>query len=873
MKRIVLLSLSFLFFSLISFSQNVLTPALQHEMHERSGENLDVVVYLQDDFDLMAFHQRMKVEKAGKDQRVRAIQNELQSVARTTQDVFQSELLALSQRGYSQVNWVNAFWIVNAVQLNVPASYLDEIAAIPMVKRIDINSARYSFENPVKVESADAKAEGGIEPGLAAINAPAIWEMGYTGRNLLFLSMDTGVFPDHPAISNRFLGNHRPLNQVWYGVRSEVPSDHASSSHGTHTTGTVLGLVPETNDTIGVAYTSYWIASDPVASSESDLLTPTDFMDVFEWVLNPDGDETTTDDVPDVINNSWGYDYTLALEFDACNMEEAEILEVIEAAGILSPFSAGNEGPVAFSTGFPAMLAFSELNVMSVGALNGNTDSYPIADFSSRGPTPCVETGGALEIKPEVSAPGVSVRSCSGHDEFSLLSGTSMACPHVSGALLLLKEAYPFLDAVALKEALYETAIDLGDPGEDNVYGRGMIDVLAAYNYLDMTYDPVPPVTDSFDVKLEIRQFSGNFVCPGNEAVTPQIALMNTGQENLTFIDYAWSLNGSDAVSATWTGELTAGEEVLISLDEVNLVQGKNSYYATADPDLTSREFNIYNNSDIATAYVIETAEYPFADNFEDYTGHIPNGSWYVENPDGGYGWELVDAPSTDAENQALSVQFYSYVPRDFQEDAIYSSLISLPDIEEQLNLSFDIAYKKRLETFYNDSLIVLMSTDCGGNFDHVLFRSGGPDLTTVEGNTNLVSWVPESAVDWDTVNVNLSAFAGQDVMFKFLTKNDRGNNLYLDNIRLYSGNADAISSQVKSDLVFYPNPAKQQVFVEHELKGEVKYSIISVDGKTIKTDVLNDANSIDLQGISAGLYVVKLYNRHELKVASLLVN
>ena len=429
------------------------------------------------------------------------------------------------------------------------------------------------------------------------------------------------------------------------------------------------------------------------------------------------------------------------------------------------------------------------------------------------------------------------------------------------------------MDAVALKEALYETAIDLGDPGEDNVYGRGMIDVLAAYNYLDMTYDPVPPVTDSFDVKLEIRQFSGNFVCPGNEAVTPQIALMNTGQENLTFIDYAWSLNGSDAVSATWTGELTAGEEVLISLDEVNLVQGKNSYYATADPDLTSREFNIYNNSDIATAYVIETAEYPFADNFEDYTGHIPNGSWYVENPDGGYGWELVDAPSTDAENQALSVQFYSYVPRDFQEDAIYSSLISLPDIEEQLNLSFDIAYKKRLETFYNDSLIVLMSTDCGGNFDHVLFRSGGPDLTTVEGNTNLVSWVPESAVDWDTVNVNLSAFAGQDVMFKFLTKNDRGNNLYLDNIRLYSGNADAISSQVKSDLVFYPNPAKQQVFVEHELKGEVKYSIISVDGKTIKTDVLNDANSIDLQGISAGLYVVKLYNRHELKVASLLVN
>jgi subtilisin family serine protease len=83
------------------------------------------------------------------------------------------------------------------------------------------------------------------------------------------------------------------------------------------------------------------------------------------------------------------------------------------------------------------------------------------------------ETVKRIDIKPEVSAPGVSVCSASGHDGYAMLSGTSMACPHVSGVLLLLKEAFPYLGAYELKYAIYKTASDLGDPGEDNIYGNG----------------------------------------------------------------------------------------------------------------------------------------------------------------------------------------------------------------------------------------------------------------------------------------------------------------------------------------------------------------------------------------------------------------
>ncbi len=864
---IVLLSVAF-----ISKAQQVMTPALQSVVNEKNAENLDVLVYLNDQADMLKFHHKMLDQSADKNLRVRQIQLILNEVANTSQLNFKEDLMQLSARGLSEIVWKESFWIVNAVRLNVPASYLDELAAIPSVMRIDINSPRYQFEKPVKIETSQAKAEGGIEAGLAAINAPAMWEMGYTGRNLLFLSMDTGVFPDHPAISNRFLGNHRPMDQVWYGLRSSVPADHASSSHGTHTTGTVLGLVEDTNDTIGVAYNAYWIASDPVASSDDELLDPADFMNVFQWVLNPDGNEETTDDVPDVINNSWGYSYDLALAFDACNMEEAQILEVIEAAGILSPFSAGNDGPAPQTNGFPAMMAFSELNVMSVGAVNGNTESFPIADFSSRGPTPCVEIGGSLQIKPEVSAPGVSVRSCSGQDGFSLLSGTSMACPHVSGALLLLKEAYPYLDAVSLKEALYVTAHDLGEPDEDNVYGNGMIDVMAAFNYLALTYDPVPPVTDSFDVKLEIREFAGDFVCPGNENVTPKIALINRGTENLNEISYHWRLNNGDTITQVWTGTLVENEDVILDLPDMELLTGNNDLWVWAEAEIASREFDIYNNADVSNAYVIETADYPFIDDFEEYENEYIDNNWVTDNPDGNIGWKLSDAPSIDDGNTALTMSFYNYFPREGQEDALFSSLIPLPDTDEQLNLSFDIAYKKRLEYLYNDSLFVAVSTDCGQTFQYLLYANGGENMASVDGNTNSLSWKPESAADWDTINLNLNDFAGEEILLRFMTKNDRGNNLYIDNIRAYSGNADAIANHIQADFTLYPNPAVSFVTVDHELKGVVKYSVFSVDGICHQKGILKDNKQIDLHDLSSGSYFVKIQNSKQTLVSALVI-
>ena len=143
-------------------------------------------------------------------------------------------------------------------------------------------------------------------------------------------------------------------------------------------------------------------------------------------------------------------------------------------------FSASNEGPDTLTIGDPPMENWDSVLMFSVGAINGNVPNLNIADFSSRGPTVCSGEGSLL-IKPEVSAPGVAVRSALSGGEYGTLGGTSMAAPHVSGALLLLKEAFPYLPGVALMLALYYSCTDLGIPGEDNNYGMGGISLPAAY--------------------------------------------------------------------------------------------------------------------------------------------------------------------------------------------------------------------------------------------------------------------------------------------------------------------------------------------------------------------------------------------------------
>ncbi|MGM0650093.1 MAG: S8 family serine peptidase, partial [Bacteroidota bacterium] len=546
---------------------------------------------------------------------------------------------------------------------------------------------------------------------------------------------------------------------------------------------------------------------------------------------------------------------------------------VIEAAGILCPFSAGNDGPGISTLGFPAMLAYNELNAMSVGAVNGNVSGFPIADFSSRGPTTCVDTTGPLNIKPEVSAPGVSVRSASGHDGYANLSGTSMSCPHVAGAFLLLKEAFPHLSAYELKNALYQTASDLGEPGEDNTYGKGLIDVYAAYQYLATSYDPVPPVTDSFDIDVNFEDYYPAYFCPGHETWAPAINLINRGQEDISEVHYHYCLNYGDTISNV-TGGINPNWGYDITLDSIELPPGYNELYLWAEIPDAGREYNRFNNADVISINMVGTENYPWSENFADMQNGFRNTSWFVKNEDNERTWAVSDV--NGGETHALMMNCLNYFDKG-QKDHIHSPVISLPETDT-IRLRFNLAYKKRMEYLFADSIMVYASTDCNSHdFPHLLYSDGGETMATVEGNTSNNHFVPETAEDWDTVDIDISNFAGEDIMLKFTSINDNGSSIYVDNVSVTGSGMFAETTDDKDVFSLYPNPARHEVKMvfENTRSNQGRISLYNMQGKIMKHLSLpagKNSYKLQLSGIPSGIYVLRFTGKNQTSVRRLVV-
>jgi uncharacterized repeat protein (TIGR01451 family) len=381
------------------------------------------------------------------------------------------------------------FWVANMIWVRGDAKVIEALAQRPDVARLNANP-QVHMQEPFRSPGEAVEAAQTIEWNILKVNADDVWAAGYDGQGAVIAGQDTGYDWDHPALKNQYRGwsgtiaNH---NYNWHdaihsssgvcGANSTQPCD--DHGHGTHTMGTMVGDDGGSNQ-IGMAPGARWIGC---RNMNAGVGTPATYAECYQFFIAPtdlNNQNPRPDLAPDVINNSWGCPVS-----EGCTDPNVLLTVVnnVRAAGILTAHSAGNDGSACSSVNTPAAIYAASFSV-------GATDSNDIiASFSSRGP---VTVDGSNRLKPEISAPGVSVRSSYPGDTYVSLSGTSMAAPHVAGLVGLLIDVNPALTGqVDLLETIIEqsavprttTQTCGGVPGgtiPNNTYGWGRINAWAA---------------------------------------------------------------------------------------------------------------------------------------------------------------------------------------------------------------------------------------------------------------------------------------------------------------------------------------------------------------------------------------------------------
>lgn len=412
---------------------------------------------------------------------------------RTTADRTQGTVRAILNQNHLTYR---AFYIANVIAVeNLDANVAAQIAARREVARI-VADPNVRLAEPAAPKPA--QAAHGIEWNLQKIGADKLWHLHIRGKGIVVANQDTGVQWEHPALKQKYRGYNAATGRVnhnynWWdavhhaiaddtnpcGFSSPKPCD--DEGHGTHTMGTMVGRAGPNH--IGVAPAAKWISC---RNMDDGVGRPSTYMECFEFFLAPwnsRGENPDPKRAPDVVSNSW---ICPAEELcDANTLQTAT--DNLRAAGIFVAASAGNDGSDCSTVSDPPSIYDS---ATSVGATDINDT---LAVFSSRGP---VTSDGSNRRKPDISAPGVNVRSSFPKNGYATLSGTSMASPHLAGAVALLWQAVPSLrgDIDATETRLFNSAIHTvqveGSPScggttpndiPNNFFGYGRLDVFKAY--------------------------------------------------------------------------------------------------------------------------------------------------------------------------------------------------------------------------------------------------------------------------------------------------------------------------------------------------------------------------------------------------------
>jgi len=393
----------------------------------------------------------------------------VRSIAKERAAESQKEILAELSAGATDglVRDVKPLWAVNVVAAEVRASYVSRLAGFPGVRRINLDA-----EYPVTCALAW---------GVEKVGADRVWnELSVNGAGVVVAVTDTGVDYEHTDLANRDWVNEDeiPNNNIdddnngyiddyhgWNTYSDTNETRGGTGGHGSHCAGSVCGDGAAGTQT-GVAPGAFVMPVQVLSNSGSGTESGV-------W----EGMEYAFDNGADV--NSMSLGWTQSWNPDRVSWRT--LCETLIAGGMVYSIAAGNER--TYSSLPPPLNIRTPGDVPAVITVGATTQDDVYAYFSSFGPVTWYNIAPWNDYpyppgltKPDVCGPGYQITSVRGiTGGYSVMSGTSMATPHVAGFAALILEVDSNLTNAEVRKWMEDYALDLGTAGKDNDYGSGRI--------------------------------------------------------------------------------------------------------------------------------------------------------------------------------------------------------------------------------------------------------------------------------------------------------------------------------------------------------------------------------------------------------------
>jgi len=279
---------------------------------------------------------------------------------------------------------------------------------------------------------------------------------------------------------------------------------------------------------------------------------------------------------------------------------------------------------------------------------------------------------------------------------------------------------------------------------------------------------------------------AGTNCTPG--PVTPQVTVGNFGTETVTTFSVSYQIDNGTLVSENFVDNIASGGTVTVSLPI--FTPPANAYdftvYTQNPNGVTDTQTD--NDTTVVSSVLVTPQGLPLLEDFTAIQINPTAAGSYTFNPDADvFAWQRV--PTSANGSAGGSILFDNYDGDSGNNpfgtiDAFISPVLDLSN-SNSTTLTFDVAYARYENNgeFFNDSMRILISTDCGSNYNELVFNEGGATLET--GAATGAAFSPSSG-EWENRTVNLNNYDGQPtVSIAFVNISGWGNRLFLDNINI----------------------------------------------------------------------------------------